>query len=93
MAAHMALAGAPQEAVSRVMASTTTEAAAEIVREYHCESIYLTIAGRASQRAERYVFGELAVGTVIVTLQGEILGMDSKAREIGESMGWTIRLS
>ena len=37
-----------------------------------------------------HVFGELSVGTVMVTLKGELLGMDERAREIGRGFHWNI---
>jgi cobalt-precorrin-5B (C1)-methyltransferase len=49
-----------------------------------------TLAQRASIRAERYLFGKLKVGTVMVTLTGELLGMDETAKKIGERYGWTL---
>lgn len=91
LAAYMAAAGAPQEAILEVLACTTTEAAMPIVTSYHLQSVYTVLAQRASARAERYVFGDLIVGTVIVTMHGDILGLDDKAREIGGSLGWNIK--
>ena len=38
-----------------------------------------------------YVFNEMQIGTVLVTLTGEILGMDKTAAEIGSDLGWNIR--
>lgn len=91
LAAYMAAAGAPKEAILEILACTTTEAAMPIIAHYELQSIYNVLAQRASLRAERYVFGDLMVGTVIVTLQGDILGLDDKAREIGGSLGWNIK--
>lgn len=91
LAAYMAAAGAPKEAILEILACTTTEGAMPIIAHYNVECIYQTLAERASARAIRYVFGDLIVGTVIVTLQGDILGMDDTAREIGGSLGWNIK--
>lgn len=91
LAAYMAAAGAPQEAILEILACTTTEAAMPIIATYKLESVYQVLAQRASARAERYVFGDLTVGTVIVTMQGDILGFDDRAREIGGSLGWNIK--
>lgn len=91
LAAYMAAAGAPQKAILEILECTTTEGAMPIIAQYNLECIYQTLAERASARAMRYVFGDLTVGTVIVTLQGEILGMDDTAREIGGSLGWNIK--
>ena len=91
MAAYMAANGAPQQAVQEVLACTTTEAAMPVIAAYGQTGLYNLLAERASQRAMRYVFGDLTVGTVIVTLQGEILGLDEMAKEIGGSLGWNIK--
>lgn len=91
LAAYMAAAGAPQEAILEILGCTTTEGAMPIIAQYDLQCVYQTLAERASARATRYVFGELIVGTVIVTLQGDILGLDDTAREIGGSLGWNIK--
>ena len=49
------------------------------------------LAKRASLRSEQHVFNAFKVGTVMVTLKGEILGMDDNAREIGGRLGWNIK--
>lgn len=90
LAAYLAANGAPQAAVTEVLDCMTTEAAMPIIARYHLESVYHVLAERASARAMRYVFGDLVVGTVIVTLKGDILGLDQTAREIGGQLGWNI---
>ena len=90
LAAYMAAAGAPQAAVRAVLNCTTTEAAIPILAEYGLQSVYSVLAERASARAMRYVFGDLTVGTAIVTMQGALLGMDDAARRIGGRLGWNI---
>ncbi len=90
IAAYLAANGAPQEAVKEVLAVTTTEAAMPIIDRYNMNCIYQILAERASVRAMRYVFGDLTVGTVIVTLKGDILGLDQTAREIGGHLGWKL---
>ncbi|SCM80580.1 putative cobalt-precorrin-6A synthase (deacetylating) [uncultured Sporomusa sp.] len=90
IAAYMALHGAPQTAIEEIMASTTTEAAMPIIARYNMTQVYSVLAERASARAKRYVFGDLTVGTVVVTLQGDILGLDETAREIGGHLGWNV---
>ena len=90
LAAYAALSGAPQAAVEEILSSTTTEAAMPIIEHYQINGVYQLLAERASARAMRYVFGDLTVGTVIVTLKGEILGLDQTAREIGGHLGWNV---
>jgi len=90
LAAYLAVSGAPQAAIEEILSSTTTEAAMPIIARYNMNKVYNLLAERASARAMRYVFGDLTVGTVIVTLKGEILGLDQTAREIGGHLGWNV---
>jgi len=91
LAAYAAALGAPQQAVKEILDCTTTEAAMEIVTANGLTGVYKILAERASERAGRYVYGGLTIGTTIVTLSGEILGLDATAREIGGSLGWNIK--
>lgn len=91
MAAYAGAAGAPPEALREILSCTTTEAAMPVIERYQLTGVYATLAERASIRAARYVFGDLTVGTAIVTLKGELLGYDHAAREIGEALGWNIK--
>ncbi|WP_295919696.1 cobalt-precorrin-5B (C(1))-methyltransferase CbiD [Anaerovibrio lipolyticus] len=91
MAAYSAAAGMPPEGVREILAAVTTEEALPVIERYHLESVYSTIAARASLRARRYVFEKMQIGTVMVTLQGKLLGMDDTARRIGEDFGWNIK--
>ncbi len=90
LAAYMAAEGAPQAAVRAVLECMTTEAAIPILQAYAMESVYSILAQRASIRAQRFVFEDLAVGTAIVSMKGELLGLDESARRIGGSLAWNI---
>jgi len=90
IAAYAAAEGMPREGVQKILAANTTEDAMPVLEEYNCQKVYDILAARASLRAERYTFGDLKVGTILVTLKGEILGMDQTAREIGSDFGWNI---
>lgn len=90
MAAYAAAEGLPPEGVKRVLGATTTEDAMVTIEEYGLTKVYDIIAARASARAERYVFGDLKIGTVLATLRGQILGMDDEARQIGRDFHWHI---
>lgn len=91
LAAYSASMGMPAEGVRRILQAVTTEEALPVIEEYGLASVYEIIAARASYRAERFLFNRLQVGTVLVTLQGKLLGMDDKAREIGRDFGWQIK--
>lgn len=90
LAAYMAAEGATQEAVRAVLACTTTEAAIPILQQYNLESVYSVLAERASIRAQRFIFEDAVVGTAIVSMKGDMLGLDETARRIGGSLGWNI---
>jgi cobalt-precorrin-5B (C1)-methyltransferase len=91
LAAYMAALGAPQQAIQEILACNTTEAAMPIIAQYKLHDVYRVIAEKASNRAERYVFGDLKVGTAMITLQGDLLAVDNTAREIGGKLGWNIK--
>ena len=90
LAAYMAAEGASRQAVQAVLQCTTTEAAIPILAEHGLNAVYSVLAERASLRARRFVFEELSVGTVIVSMKGELLGMDAAARRIGGNLQWNI---
>ena len=90
IAAYAAANGLPPEYVRKILTSTTTEAALPIIDDHGLQRVYDELAARASERAERYVFGQLKVGTVMVTLQGRVLGMDMNAKKMGEAFMWDI---
>ena len=91
LAAYSGAMGMPREGMERILTAVTTEEALPVIAEYGLEGVYERIAARASYRAERLIFNKVRVGTVLVTLQGELLGMDDTAREIGGDLGWSIK--
>ena len=91
LAAYSGALGMPGEGIERILGAVTTEEALPVIGEYGLEKVYEVIAARASYRAERLIFNKVQVGTVLVTLQGELLGMDHRAREIGGDFGWSIK--
>ncbi|WP_054258219.1 cobalt-precorrin-5B (C(1))-methyltransferase CbiD [Propionispora sp. 2/2-37] len=91
ISAYAAASGATRQAVRDLLACATTEAAIPIIRENGLSQVFSLLSERASFRSMRYVFQDLQVGTVIVTLQGEILGMDGMAAELGGKLGWNIK--
>lgn len=91
LCAYLAALAAPTALIKQILAAATTEAAIPLIEQHHLEAVYAVLAKRASVRAERYVFQDLTVGTVLVTLKGEILGFDDAAGCIGEDLGWNIK--
>ena len=91
LGAYSAAEGMPAEGVRRILSAVTTEEALPVIEEYGLERVYDVIAARASYRAERLLFNRVKVGTVMVTLQGKLLGMDKAAREMGDDFKWQIK--
>ena len=91
LAAYAAAEGLPADGVQEVLAAATTEAALPVLERYGLQAVYARLAARASLRMERYVFQKLQTGTVMVTLQGKILGLNTAAREIGGEFHWHIK--
>ncbi len=91
LGAYSAAEGMPSEGVRRILSAVTTEEALPVIEEYGLERVYDVIAARASYRAERLLFNRVRVGTVMVTLQGKLLGMDEAAREMGDDFKWQIK--
>lgn len=85
---HAALAGVGREILGQIWQSATAEEIAGIIKKYNLGFLFDQIAGTASRRARDYVRGELFIGTVLTSLEGEILGLDEGARLIGEELGW-----
>lgn len=91
LAAYAGSLGMPMEGIRQILSSSTTEAVLPIIEQYGLQEIYDILAARASLRAERYVFNDLHVGTVLVTLSGDIIGMDDNAKRIGSELKWNIK--
>lgn len=91
MAAYSAAAGLPQADICRLLEANTTEDALAVLADTGLrDTVCRKLAQRASARAERYLFQGMKIGTVMVTLDGQLLGMDDMAKEIGEGFGWKI---
>lgn len=89
--AYAAAAGLGTEGARRVLMSNTTEDALSVLRAAGIEQkVCQAIAERAGLRAERYLFGKMKVGVVMVTLQGRLLGMNETARAMGKQYHWHV---
>lgn len=87
-AAHM---GATAAQVGEILDCVTTEATLPILAAAGLHGIFDRLAKRASFRAAQYVHNELRVGTVMVSLQGAVLGIDDHAQKIGGEAGWHLK--
>ena len=87
MAAHAALEGASRETVRNIMDSVTAEGAADILKKQGLQEVFNRLAEASSSRSQAYVKNQLKVGTILLNFEGEILGMDQRAVEIGGKLG------
>ena len=88
IAAYAASLGAPPEVARAILQANTAEEALTILQNLGLAGVFDTLAARASQRAEEYTRGRLRVGTVLLGLDGSIVGIDDYARTIGRELGW-----
>jgi cobalt-precorrin-5B (C1)-methyltransferase len=88
LAAYAGAAGAPAALLGAVLAANTAEEAASLLAGAGFGPVFATLARRASERAAAYVEGRLAVGTVLLTLAGVIIGMDRAGQAMLEELGW-----
>ena len=93
LAAYAAAEGLGQDGVRAVLAANTTEDAMEIISAAGlAERVCAVIAERVHVRAERYLFGKVQVGALMVNFAGEILGADNRARSFARAYGWRLEL-
>jgi len=88
LAAHCALLGMQPDDLRQMMQSVTVEGALEFVKEKGFENVFSQLAGQASKRCQDHTYGALKVGTVLLNMAGERLGMDEGAKEIAAAQGW-----
>lgn len=89
-AALAAAQGAGPAVISSILASVTTEAIVKVLKGENLMQVLDMVAERASFRASEYVRGDLVVGTALLSMQGEVLAADLKARLIGRELGWQL---
>ncbi len=92
LAAHAALLGAGQDIIREIMELNTMEASRELMAKYDLEPVYRSVALWASKRAREYMGRDMKLGTVLFALNGDILGFDDTALEIGRLQAWPIQL-
>jgi len=92
LAAHAAISGAPHEALLRIMELNTMEEAVSVLNEYGLESLPYVLAREVSRQCEQRLSGQLSVGTIFYTLQGDLWGWDRNAEIIGGNWKWRQQL-
>jgi len=74
MAKRASSAGAPEEIVNMVKEANTTEEALSILRENGLSQIIDQIAEEVRSRSVEYVESALEVGTVLLSMSGDVIG-------------------
>ena len=81
VAAYAAMAGASRDIVAKIMQANTTEEMAKILEGYKlCEVTFNLIANAIRNRVAEKIGDEVKISTVIASLDGTVLGLDSNAR-------------
>lgn len=93
LAAHAAMLGAETAVIRHIMELNTLEASVELIRSHELTPVYFSIAEWVSKRCRERLGQEIKVGTILYALNGEILGYDVDACEIGRGSGWQLKLS
>lgn len=96
IAAHAAAMGAPSAVVREILASNTAEDTLAVLEQNGLLEVMHRLAGRVSQRAMEYLKryepagADMAVGTVLLSLEGHVLGADEAATSLARSLGGRI---
>lgn len=87
IAAYAALQGAGRDIIQEIMHANTLEGLVDYLADKELGFLFNLLAERVSFKAMEYVKGSLKVGTVMLAMDGRILGLDQGARDIGRKMG------
>lgn len=83
-AARAALLGAGSEQIRELREMTTTEDMVDLLAGLGDENLFDRLAADVSSRAGEYLFGQLALGTVLFNFRRGLLGLDEMAQKILE---------
>jgi cobalt-precorrin-5B (C1)-methyltransferase len=87
MTAYAALEGASTDILTKIYASSTTEAAAGIIKENGLGGVYDRVVANVSRRCVEYGHHRLKVGAVLFHEDQTLLAMDRNAKEILNEIG------
>ncbi|WP_242841744.1 cobalt-precorrin-5B (C(1))-methyltransferase CbiD [Desulfitibacter alkalitolerans] len=90
LAAHAAMMGASPALIKEIMELNTIDASIELIKSHGLHEVYNTIARWASKRSLELLGEELKIGTVMYSLDGEIIGYDEEAVTLGRELGWQV---
>ncbi len=85
IAAHAGAAGADASVVSRILQANTTEEAITLLKQAGLsEQVFDRIAERVRERVSDRTLQKIKVSVILVSLDGEVLGVDANARSLGD---------
>lgn len=76
MASYAVLVGADRETVAQILEANTAEEVLLILEEKNLDQVFNLLAAKVSEKASQWVYGEIEIGCILVSLAGKILGMD-----------------
>ncbi|KJS23411.1 MAG: hypothetical protein VR72_00890 [Clostridiaceae bacterium BRH_c20a] len=90
LAAYLAALAAPQHLIKKILNCSTTEEALMLTFNEGFPQVWDIIAQRISMRAEKYIFEQGVVGTVLLKDRQHILTMDDNAKKMGVDFNWLL---
>lgn len=85
IAAHAGAEGAGASVVSRILQANTTEEAITLLKHAGLsEQVFDRIAERVRERVLERTLQKIKVSVILVSLDGEVLGVDANARSLGD---------
>lgn len=93
IAAHAAALGAPSAVVREILGSNTAEDTVTVLEQNGLLEVMHRLARRVSERAREYLKryepsgADMAVGTVLLSLEGHVLGLDEPAVSLACKLG------
>lgn len=86
IAANLALLKAPYELIDKVMKSLTAEESIMYIIDYNYEKVFNILANKAASKANKHVYGEMIIETMMFDLKGKMIckskGVEEFLREI-----------
>ncbi len=87
-----ALAGVEHKVITALSQCVTAEAAIELLRDLKLEYLLQNLAAMVSEQARKRVRGQLQVGTILLSLKGDVVAHDEQALQMGREKKWFTRL-
>ena len=89
IAAHAAMHGADSKFIAEIMGTNTLEGLVAEMESRGFGFLFSRLAEIASQKAGEHIKGSMKIGTVMLAMDGRVLGLDQAARDIGRALGCT----